>query len=159
MEIRDVRNPWRDRFQTAFFRGATFHVEADTRIGGRRTALHEYPKRNDPYAEDMGRTARRFTITGYLIGPNYLTLKDQLIDALEADGPGTLRLPMPYQGSDIEVMVVQYQITESRQRGGMCGIEMDFVEYGKPGFANNEEATGAAVNDAAKALEGAVGAR
>ena len=43
-----------------------------------------------PYAEDMGRTANRFIVQGYLIGPNYLDLRDALITALEQDGPGIL---------------------------------------------------------------------
>ncbi|UQR66219.1 DNA circularization N-terminal domain-containing protein [Bradyrhizobium sp. C-145] len=151
--IRDIHNPWRDRYQTATFRGAMFHVETDHRQGGRRTVVHEYPKRNLPYAEDMGRSAIRFTVQGYLIGPDYLYRKDALITALEQDGPGTLRLPLPYQGQDMEVMVVQYSITESRERGGMCGVEMDFVEYGKPGFSDVSIVTQAAVTNAAAALE------
>src|SRR6185369_6109076 len=109
-------------------------------MGGRRTVLHEYPKRNVPYAEDMGKTANRFTVAGYLIGPNYLTLKDALVEALEMDGPGTLRLPMPYLGADVEVMVINYSVTESRERGGMCGVEMDFVEYGQPGNTTRDDA-------------------
>jgi prophage DNA circulation protein len=154
--IRDIHNPWRDRYQTASFRGAIFHVETEQRHGGRRTVVHEYPKRNLPYAEDMGRAAVRFTVQGYLIGPNYLTLKDALISALEQDGSGTLRLPLPYQGQDMEVMVMQYGITESRERGGMCGVEMDFVEAGKPGFSDVSIVTQAAVTSAAAALERAV---
>ncbi|WP_166304311.1 DNA circularization N-terminal domain-containing protein [Bradyrhizobium sp. 2S1] len=154
--IRDLHNPWRDRYQTASFRGAIFHVETEQRHGGRRTVVHEYPKRNLPYAEDMGRAAVRFTVQGYLIGPNYLTLKDALISALEQDGSGTLRLPLPYQGRDMEVMVMQYGITESRERGGMCSVEMDFVEAGKPGFSDVSIVTQAAVTSAAAALERAV---
>lgn len=151
--IRDIHNPWRDRYQAASFRGALFHVETEQRHGGRRTVVHEYPKRNKPYAEDMGRSAVRFTVQGYLIGPNYLDLKDALINALEQDGSGTLRLPLPFQGQDMEVMVMQYGITESRERGGMCGVEMDFVEAGSPGFSQVNVSTPAQVEDSAKKLE------
>jgi prophage DNA circulation protein len=132
MKIRDIHNPWRDKYQAASFRGAIFHVESDARAGGRRVVLHEYPKRDVPYAEDMGRATRKFQLQAYLIGPNYLTLKDLLIEALEEDGPGTLRLPMPYMGEDIDVMVTAYSITETREKGGMCAVEMEFVEYGQP---------------------------
>src|SRR4051812_45354637 len=128
MRIRDIHNPWRDKWQTATFRGATFFVETDVRGGGRRVALHQYPKRNTPYAEDMGHTANRFIVHGYLIGPDYLDLKNSLIDALEKDGPGMLRLPLPYQMADVNVMVQAYSITEARERGGACAVEMDFVE-------------------------------
>jgi prophage DNA circulation protein len=134
--IRDIPNQpqWRTKYQTAWFRGAVFHVETDVRAGGRRVALHQYPKRNIPYAEDMGRTANAFQVQGYLIGPTYLDDKDILVACLEQDGPGMLRLPMPYRMSDINVMVQSYSITESRERGGFCTVEMTFVEYGDPTY-------------------------
>ncbi|MCP1761944.1 DNA circularization N-terminal domain-containing protein [Bradyrhizobium japonicum] len=155
MQIRDVHNPWRDRYQTASFRGAFFHVETDARASGRRVVLHEYPKRDDPYAEDMGRAARRFQVQGYLIGPNYLQQKDALVSALEADGPGTLRLPMPYMGEDIDVMAGPYTVTETREKGGMCALEMDFIEYGTPGFEANAASvdTQGAISNAARGVE------
>lgn len=134
MQIRDIHYPWRDKYQQAMFRSAIFFVDTDVRAGGRRVALHQYPKRNVPYAEDMGRTANAFSVQGYLIGPAYLDLKDNLISALEQDGPGMLRLPMPYQMSDVNVMVQSYSITESREKGGICTIEMSFVEYGDPAY-------------------------
>jgi prophage DNA circulation protein len=63
--ISDFHNPWRDMLmQQASFRGVVFHVETGARLSGRRTVVHEYPKRNDPYAEDMGRAARRFHFQG-----------------------------------------------------------------------------------------------
>lgn len=130
--IRDFHNPWRDKYQQAKFRDAIFFVETGGRGGGRRVALHQYPKRNTPYAEDMGRSANRFLVQAYLIGPNYLDDKDNLIDALEADGPGMLRLPMPYKMSDVQVMVQSYSISESRDKGGFCTVDMDFIEYGDP---------------------------
>jgi prophage DNA circulation protein len=96
----------------------------------------------------MGKKALHFVVQGYLIGhwpypqlpsadssaKSYLDLKDNLIDALEADGPGTLRLPLPYRMSDIEVMVQTYSVSESRERGGVAVLEMEFVEYGDPAY-------------------------
>ena len=140
--ISDIHNPWRDRWQQATFRGAMFFVETGGRAGGRRVALHQYPKRNVPYAEDMGKQANRFVVQGYLIGPHYLDDKDALIEALEKDGPGMLRLPLPYKMRDVEVMVQQYSVTESRERGGMCGVEMDFVEYGNPAYRSTVSTPG-----------------
>jgi prophage DNA circulation protein len=134
MNIKNIENPWRNRWQNARFRAAGFFVEQDARSGGRRVAMHEYPKRNTPYAEDMGRKALRFMVQGYLIGPNYWDHKNRLIDALDKDGPGFLRLPLPYQMADVNVMVNTYTVTEHRERGGYCTIEMDFSEYGDPQF-------------------------
>src|SRR5262245_43356359 len=85
--------PWRRSLLPASFRGAGFHVELSSFGSGRRIALHEYPKRDTPYAEDMGRRAKRIGVTGYLIGPNYLTPKARLNAALQEEGPGTLVHP------------------------------------------------------------------
>ncbi|MET3995998.1 hypothetical protein ABID65_007670 [Bradyrhizobium sp. S3.9.2] len=140
--IRSFKNPWRDRWQQAAFRGAPFFVETGGQGGGRRVTMHEYPKRNTPYAEDMGKRANRYTVQGYLIGPDYLSLRDALITALEKDGPGMLRLPLPYKMQDVKVMVQGYSITEARERGGMCAIEMDFVEYGDPNYRSTNSTPG-----------------
>jgi hypothetical protein len=142
MNIKQISNPWRDRYQEAAFRNAQFYVETDARSGGRRIALHEYPKRNVPYAEDMGRKALRFLVQGYLIGPNYWDQKNRLIAELEKDGPGQLRLPLPYQMADVKVIVMSFTTTEARERGGYCQVDMDFVEYGDPEYRQQVSTTG-----------------
>jgi prophage DNA circulation protein len=128
-----INYPWRQQWQPASFRGAVFHVETDARAGGRRIALHEFPKRNLPYAEDMGRRAFRHPVTGYVImsprNPNYLTDRDALLDALDIDGPGTLVHPLL---GTMTVLCDQYSATESRERGGYCAFEMIFIEAGAP---------------------------
>ena len=48
--------PWRDRLLDASFRGAAFRVESHSaEAAGRRAAVHQYPGRDTPYAEDLGR--------------------------------------------------------------------------------------------------------
>ena len=69
----------------ALFRDEIFYVDSDSATGGRRVALQEYPKRNTPYAEDMGRTARTFQVQGFLIGPFYHELNDKLGTGLTAE--------------------------------------------------------------------------
>ena len=145
-------NPWRDRYQPAAFRNAQFFVETDARVGGRRVAVHEYPKRNTPYAEDMGRKAFRYLVQGYLIGPHYWDQKNRLVAELDKDGPGLLRLPLPYQMADVNVMVNGYTATDARERGGYCSVEMDFAEYGDPTY-RQEISTTAVINEAATQTE------
>jgi len=152
---------WKRSWEPASFRGCRFFVEADSRASGRRVAVHQYPKRNTPYAEDMGRAAIRVHVNGYLIGSpgnengageaDYLQMKDELIAALEADGPGVLRLPMQYQTSDLMVMVMSYAVAESRERGGMCTVEMDFIEYGDPAYRTVISTAGAVMKSATAA--------
>jgi prophage DNA circulation protein len=121
--------PWKLRLQPATFKGIGFHVDADIRSGGRRIALHEFPKRDFPYAEDMGRRARRFVIAGYLIGPDYQAQRDALVTALEDDGPGVLVHPT-YQDQG-PVVADTYTVTERRERGGWAEFEAVFIEAGR----------------------------
>jgi prophage DNA circulation protein len=138
-QISDFHNPWRDMLmQQASFRGVIFHVETGSRLSGRRTVVHEYPKRDDPYAEDMGRTARRFAFSGYLIyRPSnalyeYTSQRQALYNALETDDPGRLVHPV-FCVRGMQVMCERYTMIENRTRGGFTEFEMQFVEAGSPG--------------------------
>jgi prophage DNA circulation protein len=122
--------PWRMALVPASFSGAQYHVEQQARSGGRRVVLHEYPKRDTPYAEDMGRAATRYQITGYLIGPDYSDGKRALMSALD-NGEGTLI--DPYIGTPKKCICERYNVTETRERGGYCTFEMTFVEVGNAG--------------------------
>ncbi len=151
--ISDLSNPWRDILlgTPASFRGVTFHVERGNRISGRRIVVHEYPKRNEPYSEDMGRHARRFSFTGYLIyHPNndYVADREDLRVALEDDGPGSLVHPVFCQGGMMAV-VERYTMEESNDKGGYTQFEMSFVEAGSPGNVSNSENTAATSNNQA----------
>lgn len=134
---------WKLNLKPASFRGAFFHVEVDARASGRRTALHEFPKKEKPYAEDMGRRARHFTVVGYLIGPDYQAERDALIEALETEGSGTLVHPT-YADVD-SVNNLHYSVTERRERGGYAEVEMVFVEAGESVNAQLQPDTQSAV--------------
>jgi prophage DNA circulation protein len=121
---------WRQLLVPAFFRMAPFHVDVNSRQSGRRTVLHEFPKRDTPYAEDMGRKARSFPVTGYVIGPDYQIWRELLVAALEMEGPGLLILPTLLQRDTILVQPRDYTVRETRQQGGMAEFEMNFVESG-----------------------------
>jgi prophage DNA circulation protein len=138
-QISQFSNPWRDMLmQQASFRGVIFHVETGARLSGRRTVVHEYPKRNDPYSEDMGRQARRWNIQGYLIyrpsNPlyEYTSQRYALYNALEGDDAGRLIHPVLAAGG-IMAMCERYTMVENRTRGGFTEFEMQFVEAGSAG--------------------------
>lgn len=121
--------PWRLRLQPASFNGVRFHVEVQNRGSGRRVAMHEFPKKDVPYAEDMGRRFRTFSVMGYVVGPNYEFQRDLLIDQLELETNGILVLPT---SNDQKIVLCdRYSITERRQQGGFAEIEMVFVEAGE----------------------------
>jgi len=110
----------------ASFRGVAFYVETSERNGGRRTVKHDFPLRDDPYVEDMGRQARSFRITGYVLGDDHGAQRDRLISALEdQSGPG--ELVHPYYGAK-RAICSGFTSSDTRDDGGMSLISIDFEE-------------------------------
>ena len=147
--------PWRARLQPASFAGCGFHVEVGVQSGGRRIAEHEYPKVDTPFGEDMGRKARRWQITAYVIGPDYLDGRDALIAACEAEGPSALIHPS--LGEKI-VHCDSYAVAESREQGGKAQLDLVFVEAGQNPDASATADTQAQATSAADTSNGAAAA-
>lgn len=117
---------WRDRLGPASFRGVPFFVESSERTGGRRGVDQEFPFRDDaPYVEDLGRKGRTFPLEGFVIGSDYMSDRDALIDALEAEGPG--ELVHPYYGT-IRVSAGSFRVRETTNEGGMARFSFEFRE-------------------------------
>ncbi|HLH95008.1 MAG TPA: DNA circularization N-terminal domain-containing protein [Xanthobacteraceae bacterium] len=145
---------WRLNLVPASFNGVPFKVDAGARAGGRRTATFEFPKFDIPYSEDMGRRARRFSVTGYVLGDLYTFERDALIAELEAEGPGILIHPT----LGTFTVYGTFKTSETRERGGICIIEMDFVEAGQQPGANVVDDTQSLVGMLAGTTGTAVGA-
>ena len=140
MRILDIHNPWRDALQPASYKNAEFHVEALSEDAGRRLVVHQFPKKERPYAEDMGRRAYAFTVRAYCISfmvdtryplfqRDYRVSRDALRDALVEGGAGRLQLPsLP----SLIVACDRYRLTEETRFGGYCSFDMQFVEQGEP---------------------------
>lgn len=138
---------WRDDYRPGSFRGVPFNLKRSSRSGGRRTVLNEYPLRDEAGTQDLGRSARRFTLEMVLLGADYMGRRDQLITALEAAGPGTL--VHPYYG-ELSVSVLDgYTCEESTEQGGRAGITATFVETSEKPNPDDSQVPGALVNEAA----------
>lgn len=144
--------PWKDKLQPATFRGVAFEVEGDDMEAGRRTQVHEYPQRDKPYAEDLGRATRRITLTAFVVGPEYMAARDKLLGAIEEKGPGTL--VHPWYGS-LQVSVESCRVRHHRQDGGYCSFDLAFVEAGELTFPTASSSTGGQVRMAAEDLSAA----
>ena len=109
---------WRDRLRDASFRGVPFSVEDDDASFGRRVQTHEYPNRDKPFTEDLGRAARRLTVNAYVIGDDYADKRDRLIAAVETAGPGTLVHPQygEMQGSINGRLLYTHDAADERNR-------------------------------------------
>lgn len=153
---------WRDRLQTGQFRDAAFFTESHEAGGGRRLALNEYPLRDEPYAEDLGRRAREFTIDCYVLasqviggerGDDYMAARDRLIQKLEQPGPGLL--VHPYLGTR-SVIAREYRLRETTRDGGMATFSITFVEAGRPAEPDTVSDTRTSVGNAADAAQAAI---
>ena len=58
-----------ENLRPASFRGVAFEVESHSESGGRRVELHEYPLRDTPYAEDLGKKSAG-TASSWLVTSN-----------------------------------------------------------------------------------------
>lgn len=142
-----------ENLRPASFRGVAFEVESHSESGGRRIELHEYPLRDTPYAEDLGKKAGKWQIEAFLISrknSGYAERRDKLREALNASGPGTLI--HPYLG-ELSVSVDGYSLKETTREGGYCTFSISFVEAGQPVEPDVEKDTAANVLDKAEAAK------
>ena len=109
----------------AEFRGVPFFVDAAERSGGRRTVSHEFPLRDKPFIEDLGRKARTFRVDGYVIGDDYLAQRDDLLAALEDGGAGILILP---SYGILRAVCSSLSVRETKADGGMATFSLEFAE-------------------------------
>lgn len=122
---------WRDRIDPELrgsYRGVEFFVErADTTLG-RRWLVHEYPRRDVPYAEDLGRRKKEYRLSFFVAGDDYDYQRDALIEALDA--PGAATLVHPYLGT-MSAVATDARMSESTAEGGSCTFEVTFTESGQ----------------------------
>ena len=111
------------------FRGVEFLVEnIETRIG-RRTVTHEFPAKDKPFVEDLGRKAREINVEAYFVGPDYMAGRDALRAEIE-DNPGKGVLIHPYWGEMQVTVVGDVRIRETPKEGGVARVSFTVVEAG-----------------------------
>lgn len=139
-----------DNLRPASFRGVPFQVESTELGAGRRTQLHEYPQRDKPYVEDLGRAARDLAFSGFVVGEDYVDQANALLGALEEPGPGTLI--HPWFGT-LTVSLKDSARVSFDAALGQARFSMSFVEAGELEFPSSETSTQAASRIAASDLE------
>jgi prophage DNA circulation protein len=152
---------WTDELQQASWRGVPFGVKAEELRAGRRNAEHEYPFRDKPWIEDLGRKGRGFTLTGFLVadslaygGGDVFAQHDAMLAAIEQQGPGTLIVPtMGAQTVQLDACT----ITAKLETQGVFELQFTFLESGQQTFPSTSSDTGSAVAGLADAADAAVG--
>ena len=145
---------WRDEYRPASFRGVAFGVNVSDLGAGRRNAKHEFPQRELPFIEDLGRKAREYRVTGFVVGSDYFAPRNALIEALEAEGKGTLI--HPYHGEQI-VTVDGFSVREDSRSGGKATFTITFIEAGKQDVPTVRASSTASVEASADAVADAAG--
>lgn len=142
---------WTDNLQDASLRGVPFKVDEDEATFGRRTQTHEYPGRDKPWVEDLGRATRRFSVQAYLVGDDYFEQRNRLIEAIEK--PGSCTLVHPYYGEMTVTVSDEGRVSHTRDEGRMCRVSFSFIETGELSFPSAGIATGTKLADSCSLLD------
>lgn len=118
----------KDNLFPASFRGVPFDVRTSDLQVGRRTQAFEYPQRDKPFVEDLGRSARLVEVEAVIVGSDYIQRMNALIAAMEQRGAGTL--VHPFLG---EMVVTPQDATRVSFDTGGLGVAtatLSFIESG-----------------------------
>lgn len=136
------------QLRRASFRGVPFEVTSSNLTVGRRTQTFEYPQRDEPFTEDMGRSKRTIRITAFVVGYDYIARMKRLIAACEKPGSG--RLIHPWLGSmEVTPTDLSAPVFESNR---VASVTLTFVESGKLQYPNALLDAGAKCLSAAQQL-------
>lgn len=139
-----------EQLQPASFRGVPFEVIASGISVGRRTVVHEYPQRDQPFVEDLGRATRQIRLTAFVVGEDYIARAQALMRELEAPGSGTL--VHPWLG-EMEVTITAVSEVDFDLGLGVASINISAVEAGVLEFPQTSADSQTAALEAADAVE------
>lgn len=140
----------KDDLVPASFRGVEFEVYSSSFSAGRRVQVHEYPQRDKPYVEDLGRATREIRFDAFVVGEDYVEQANDLLAALEEDGAGTL--VHPWFGT-LRVALKEPASVSFDAGLGVARVSLSFVESGELAFPRAAESTQVQSRLAAAALE------
>lgn len=118
-------------FQGASFKGVPFFVDASQVKVGRRNVVHEYPQRDMPFVEDLGRATRAVSVEAFLIGEDCLSQAKRLMAAIESQGSGTLI--HPWLG-EMRVSLTATSTLSFDERKRIVKVTLEAVEAGELDF-------------------------
>ena len=120
------------------FRGVPFETQSAKTTVGRRVQIHEFPQRDVPYVEDLGKKARKFEFTAVVVGADYVEKMQRLLDAIETPGPGILI--HPWFGKVVVLAESANDISFSSKLR-MATVTLKFVESGENRYPETTQDT------------------
>tara|TARA_R110000803_G_scaffold162194_1_gene225798 strand:+ start:12121 stop:13314 length:1194 start_codon:yes stop_codon:yes gene_type:complete len=136
---------FKDNLRPGSFRGVPFFIDTSQKGMGRRAVLHEFPNRETPFTEDLGRIAETYEVEGHVIGDDYFAEKTKLEKAFNQEGVG--ELIHPFWGS-LQVQIGPVTISESNIEGAIAKFSAKFFEKGDNRFPKGINDKGAILADA-----------
>lgn len=115
----------------ASFRGVPFVIDNTEEDFGRSVVKHQFPAREKPFAEDLGKRLSVFVIDGFVIGADHLVQKDNLIAAAHVPGVGILE--HPYYGT-VRVICDGIKVRNSAKEKRVTNFQFTFTEVGEQIF-------------------------
>jgi prophage DNA circulation protein len=119
---------WRDGLLRGSWRGVPFFCRDTGNPAGQRLAVFEFPDSDAVYVQSLGRGAKEYRLDIYVVGDDYMTMRDALEAALDSDGPGTL--VHPYKGPLQVYARFPCMLRELADKGRAAFFECNFVEAG-----------------------------
>ncbi|MCP1487994.1 prophage DNA circulation protein [Pseudomonas fluorescens] len=114
---------WRDRFLPASFRGISFLIPQASVPVGMKGQLHEFPQRDTPFFEQLGKQSQVHKMTAWVIGDDCFERRDKLLEALETPGAG--ELVHPWLGR-MQVKAGECEMSHDLMGGGMVTFDLTF---------------------------------
>ena len=147
---------WRSALRQASYKGVPFGVFGGELTFGRRNAVHQYPQRDGVWAEDLGRNARLYHLSAFLVedsakygGGGVVGQRDRLIKAFETAGDGELVHPTLGR---VKVSALEAHCLERWDTGRFFEVSMTFIEAGERKYPAAVTSTGDAISAAAQGL-------
>mgnify|MGYP003049250555 FL=1 len=113
-------------------------MESSDISAGRRTVTHQYPQRDEPFTEDLGRAAREYEISAFVLGEDCVDQAYAVRDAIEQPGPGTLVHP---EFGEVQVIARPGGSMSFSQTRRIVRFTLTFVEAGLNAFPEMGQAT------------------
>lgn len=147
--------PLAEQLFPASFRGVPFEVTTSDLQIGRRTQAFEYPQRDKPFIEDLGRSARQIELEAVIVGADFIPRMNRLIAAMEAQGAGTL--VHPFLGEMTVTPQATTRVSYDTHGLGVATATLSFIESGEYEFPGTATDAADAIQSAANSIQDAAG--
>lgn len=145
---------WLATLWAASYKGVPFFIDRDDESGSRRIVVHEFPKRDDPFLEDLGEGARYFEGTAYTAGDSADIAAQGLTSVFASEGPGLLVLPTH---GPILARCLTFSRERSKDRHGYIAFKVRFCREGAASALASVTSLANAVSSAIGSLTAVVG--